>query len=365
MKIFSTNQMKVKSLIQKTDLLVGSDLLVNLHEIQQFKNEAFSSFLLLSDKNVFALFGNKVINSLKKLKKEVVVSLLKPGEIAKNTNNISEIVKPFFQHGFDQQSAIISLGGGVVSDIGGFLASILLRGIPAIHIPTTLLAQIDAAIGGKTGVNIVLSKSIMFKNMLGTIKQPKIIISDVETLQTLPEKEITNGLGEMVKYWVGWGRPTKYQISKIKYKRGMKILCEVVDMCQKIKLDIVKNDPWETKGIRQNLNLGHTVGHALEGLGRGKWTHGECVAIGIVAAAKISKELDLIQNDSLEEISNFIKVCGLPTKINNISVGQILEIMKMDKKGGNFVLIKHIGKLQTNMKVPKELITKVLQEIIL
>ena len=135
-----------------------------------------------------------MIASLENLGKPIVISIIPPGEKEKSLTSISRIIKPFFQQGFDKNACLISLGGGVVTDLGGFLASIMLRGISCIHIPTTLLGQIDAAIGGKTGVDFWVLKKSMFKNMIGTFHQPRLVISDIDTLATLPQKEIFNGL---------------------------------------------------------------------------------------------------------------------------------------------------------------------------
>lgn len=186
----------------QTDCIVGTDLLANLHKIPAVGKKNFSAFLILTDKTVFNLYGKLVSDSLSKLNKKVIFSVIKTGEKQKNIRALPGMVKPFFDQGFDRNACLVALGGGVITDIGGFLASILLRGIELINIPTTLVGQIDAAIGGKNGVNF-LSKSCMYKNMIGTFKQPSLVISDVDTLTTLPKKEILTSLGEIVKYWIG------------------------------------------------------------------------------------------------------------------------------------------------------------------
>ncbi len=356
--------------VQTTDYIIGSNLLANLHKLKQFRKNNYSSFLLLSDRSIFNLYGEKVVTSLRKLDKPVITSLIEPGEKYKDLSVIEKIVQPYFQHGFDRNTALVALGGGVITDLGGFIASILLRGIDAVYLPSTLLCQIDAAIGGKTGVDLSLSDGIMLKNMLGTIVQPKIVISDVDTLLTLPKKEILNGLGEMTKYWAGWGIPTIRQlntIASLASTPGVERdeLIKIVSICQEIKINIVQKDPYEKLGLRQKLNLGHTIGHAIEGSSADKICHGQAVAIGLAAISKLSVLKGLLTKNTYNQIIMQLKKLGLPTTISGIEKQKVLQVLKHDKKGGTFVLIKDIGKLQTGVRVETELIEKVLAEVIL
>ncbi len=368
MKIFFDQSTTIILPPQKTDYLIGSDLIGNLHTINDIKNKQYTKFLILSDRVVFALFNNQVIQSLKKINRNVLVSTIIPGERAKNISNISSIIKPFFHKGFDRNSCLIALGGGVTTDLGGFIASILLRGIDCIYIPTTLLNQVDGAIGGKTGVDFWQTKSLMYKNMLGTIRQPNMVISDLDTLQTLPEREVKSGLGEMVKYWIGWGIPTVDQLSDIfnnlhnLTKRD--VLVKVIVNCQKIKLGIIQKDPFDTLGLREKLNLGHTIGHAIEAAALGQLSHGESVAIGLVAAAKTSLLKGILTKENYEKIKKTILKLGLPTKAKKLDKQKIIAALKLDKKAGKFVLIENIGKLKTGIIVEEKLINKVLTEII-
>src|SRR3989338_4159006 len=187
---------------QVTNYIIGSDILGNLHELEQIKQLDAHNFLLLTDSSVNKFYGEKTTQSLRKLGKPLVSSVIQPGEQAKSLNEIPKILQPFFSHGCNRSSVLIALGGGVITDLGGFIASILLRGIRLINIPTTLLAQIDASIGGKTGVDFWLDEKTMYKNMLGRIEQPRLVISDIDTLSSLPKREYISGLGEMIKYWV-------------------------------------------------------------------------------------------------------------------------------------------------------------------
>ena len=385
MKIISLMQSKISLLPQKTDYIIGSNLLANLHRIINLKANNFSSFLLLSDRTVFNLHGKRVITSLEKMGKSVTTSVISPGEDEKCLNSLSHIIEPFFRQEFNRNACLISFGGGVLTDLGGFLASILLRGISSIYIPTTLLSQVDAAIGGKTGVDFWLTKNFMLKNMIGTIRQPKMVISDVDTLATLPKKEILNGLGEMVKYWIGFGKPTlkhlglctnalhqREVVSKAiktparwpKDSWQVEELAKIISLCQHIKIEIVKKDPFDKLHIREKLNLGHTIGHAIEGVSNGKLSHGQTVAIGSVVAAKISVLKGLLNINTYKTIVKTIQQLGLPVSIRRIDTKQVVSMLKFDKKDGTFVLIKNIGQPIANVRVENNIIEKALMEVI-
>ncbi|MBM3283266.1 3-dehydroquinate synthase [Candidatus Gottesmanbacteria bacterium] len=378
--------------VQKTDHIIGVDLLGNLDQIIQLRDYEFSRFLILSDAHVFKLYGQIVVKALKKLGKPITISTIAAGENSKKIERVKQIVKPYFHNGLDRSSCLVSLGGGVVTDLGGFIASILLRGIPNINIPTTLLGQVDAAIGGKTGVDYWFSKMKMCKNMIGTFNQPNLVISDIETLKTLPEDEILNGLGEIIKYWIGWGSPSLRQLklgantflkSKKNSKssktpprwpasncvavsgtpRMVKELVKTISICQKIKIAIVQKDPFDQLGIRQKLNLGHTIGHALEGATNGMLSHGQAVAIGLAATARISLWKNLLKEKTYHLIINTIQEIGLPTntskEIGSLLQANLFRTLRSDKKGGNFVLIKDIGKLKIGIPVEEEIINKI------
>lgn len=367
MQIFSEQKITVKQRDEHSHILVGTDLLGNLHTIPFWEKNQFSSFLLLADKAVYALYGKKIVSSLKKLKKPVSISCIPQGEKSKNFRQAPQFLKPFFESKLSRESCLISLGGGVATDIGGFFASVLLRGIAAIHIPTTLLGQVDAGLGGKSGMDFWFSDDRMYKNMIGIIKQPLLVISDVDTLFSLPSFEIQNGLGEMVKYWVGWGIPDPSQLAKIRDLKNQKkaILAHIIALCQRIKLDIVKKDPMETVRERHTLNLGHTFGHALEGVSRGKLSHGEAVSIGLVGAAKLSCYKGILPKNTYNEIRATVASLGLPEKSQKLPMKDILAALSLDKKSGTFVLIRDIGTLETGVRVEASLVKKVLGEIML
>ncbi len=316
------------------------------------------------------MHGEKLLSLLKKNKRRVEISLIEPGESSKDLANLDKIIKPFFKNTIKRNTHLLSFGGGVVTDIGGFIASILLRGIPQVSIPTTLLAQTDASIGGKNGMNMKIDGKT-YKNMVGTFSQPKIVLSDIDLLKTLPEREWRSGLGEIAKYSLGWGTPTINQLKAIKTPGRWPLdsfqveeLVKTISICQKLKLDVIKNDPDDKLHIRETLNFGHTIGHAVEGASSGKLSHGEAVSIGLVAASFISTKMGFITEGLRRENILFLKSLTLPTIAKNIKVNDVKMLMSQDKKGGTFVLLKGRKNLVTNVPVPETIITEALKEII-
>lgn len=367
MQIFSEQKITTKQEEEHSHILVGADLLANLHTLPFLQKNQFSHFLLLADKTVYALYGKRILSALKKLKKLITISCIPQGEKSKNFRKAHEFLKPFFESKMSRESCLISLGGGVTTDIGGFFASILLRGIHTVHIPTTLLGQIDASLGGKSGMDFWISDNRMYKNMIGIIRQPSYVISDVDTLFSLPSPEIRNGLGEMVKYWIGWGIPIPIELAQIKNlkKQRATTLAHIITVCQKIKLDIVKKDPMEILGERYKLNLGHTLGHALEGVSGGKLSHGEAVSIGLIGAAKLSYYKGILNQNVYNEIHTTLLALGLPVHSQKLPMKDLLISLSLDKKNGTFVLIRDIGKLETGVTVETSLVKKVFEEIML
>lgn len=365
MNIYSKNKVALTPRNQPTEYIIGSDLLNNLFNLPVFNTNS-SGFILVSDTNVFKLYGHIILKSLNKLNKKIISITIPSGERYKTYSEAGNIITCLLKRHVNRNFCLISLGGGVVSDIGGFVASILFRGIKLIQIPTTLLAQIDASLGGKTGVDYPVLDKLMYKNILGTFYQPSCVISDLDTLQTLPKSEILNGLGEMVKYWVGWKKP---EIAKIllveKLISNPVFMSKIILDCQKTKLKTVVLDPYDNLHIREKLNLGHTIGHAIEGASLGKLSHGQSVAIGLVASATISLKSKLLSKVKYDLIIEKIKELGLPASAKNIELKLVLDALNFDKKVGTYVLITDIGKLITGEVVRKELILKVLQDIIL
>ena len=290
--------------------------------------------------------------------KELISIILPDGESYKSKDSLDSIYAQLLQNKADREITLIALGGGVIGDITGFAAATYMRGVNFIQIPTTLLSQVDSSVGGKTGINHPLGK-----NMIGAFYQPKCVISDMDVLKTLPSRELSAGLAEVIKY--GLIRDNKFfewLESHIQYLMEMnpKYLIEAVQRSCENKAAVVEADEFES-GIRAILNLGHTFGHAIEvAQGYGNWLHGEAVGAGMVMAAKLSQSMGWLADKDVGRIVALIKKAGLPTEPPKISVKKYMELMMLDKKTKdgqiNLVLQKSIGDaVLTNQYDPKKL----------
>lgn len=256
---------------------------------------------------------------------------------------------------------IVAFGGGVVGDLAGYVAAAYKRGIPYVQVPTTFLAQIDSAIGGKTAVDLSVGK-----NLVGAFYQPKLVYSDAAVLSTLKPRQIRNGLAEAVKYGVICDKKLFDYLARNYQRlldRDIPILQEVVVRCSRIKAEVVCRDEKETKGIRTILNFGHTIGHAIEAAGGYRlYHHGEAVALGMRAAAEISVAYGMMRRMDAAALNQLLSAIGLPEKIEKVRLEDILRLMQHDKKfqGGTtrFVLAKGIGGVQVVDDVPLALIQK-------
>ena len=260
---------------------------------------------------------------------------------------------------------IIALGGGVVGDLAGFVAAIYKRGVPYIQVPTTLLAQIDSSIGGKTAIDLETGK-----NLVGAFYQPSLVFADTKVLKTLSQRQIRNGLAEAIKYGIiGDTKLFAYiEANHQKFLKGdIKVLNFIVRRCAQIKAKIVAADEKETKGLRTVLNFGHTVGHAVEAAGRyDQYHHGESVGLGMRVAARISVSMGLLAASQELRINQLITSVGLPEKIVGVRLAKILDLMRHDKKftaGHNrFVLARKIGQVNVVKDIPAKIITQAIQD---
>ena len=318
-----------------------------------------------SSNNVF----NEFIKSMKKLTSSVVLIDIPGGDQSKNIEQLNKIMEKALASEIDRQSVIIAFGGGVVGDIAGFAASILLRGINFIQIPTTLLSQVDSSVGGKTGIN-----SNMGKNLIGSFHQPLAVLTDTSILKTLPDREFRAGFAEVIKYglikdlnFFNW---LKQEYESI-FNHDKNNLQTVISKSCKIKAEIIKND--EKEGAeRALLNLGHTFAHAIESFGNfdGRVIHGEAVSIGICLAFRLSNKLCLCSKDETEKVVNLFQKSKLPTSLNDIELSfttsEMIEKFKFDKKNRQkkltFILNKKIGEsfIKHNMNV--SILTQFLNE---
>jgi 3-dehydroquinate synthase len=310
------------------------------------------------------LYGNM-------LEKSATESVLSPiflevpeGEQNKSLEWAGKLYTQLIDIQVERTTPILALGGGVIGDLAGFVAATYMRGVPLVHVPTTLLAQVDSSIGGKTAVNHGSSK-----NMIGAFYQPGLVLDDISTLRSLPEKEIENGLAETIKYGIirdkGLFELIESNILQIK-KLDEKLIEEIVFRCAAIKAEVVEKDEKDT-GLRNILNYGHTVGHAVETVSKFKIKHGEAVAIGMVAAGMISNKMGLLPASELYRIKSVIIKAGLPAAFWNLDVTDILQAMTHDKKrvAGKMrmVLNINIGEVILNDDVSTQLVEQVLKEM--
>lgn len=304
---------------------------------------------LRSYSSVYMVYDANVAEHVAKIKKHVKSSLpLEISEAAKTMDTVLKIDRWLLQEGADRKSIVLAVGGGTTSDLAGFAASIYRRGIAYANVPTTLLAQVDASIGGKTGANLD-----SYKNMLGVIRQPEFTYICPRTLDTLPRRDFISGAAEMLKTFI-IADETRYEeaVLAIRTQDSSKI-GELIEAAAEIKAKIVRKDETE-QGLRRVLNLGHTYGHAIEWLQLSHavsrpLTHGEAVAIGIVQAAKISEQKGYAKAGLAAKIANDFQACGLPTALP-CAEEDLEDAIKKDKKseGGkiHFVMIRKIGKVK-------------------
>jgi 3-dehydroquinate synthase len=294
---------------------------------------------LVTDRKVGALYGDRTSTTLKEAGFEVSNHSIEPGEPSKSFNAAAELCADFALHGVNRRSFVVALGGGVIGDLAGFVASIYYRGIPVVHIPTTVMSQVDSSVGGKTAINLGAGK-----NLVGTFHQPVAVIADTKTLGTLGKREWNEGFAEVIKYGVIRERALLAEL-----RQGTWNLQELVRRCVAIKASFVEEDEKELTGSRALLNFGHTLGHAIEAVaGYGTFLHGEAVALGMVAAANLSAKRAGLPEAEVEELLNTIKQFDLPTKLpRQFSQSEILKKVFADKKFADgqirFVIISRLG----------------------
>jgi len=302
-----------------------------------------SRLLVVTNPTIAKLYLDKTVSVLRDAGFSVESFQIPDGEEYKNLETLESIFEFLIRNNFDRQCGLVALGGGVVGDIVGFAAACYLRGVPFVQVPTTLLAQVDSSVGGKTAVNHALGK-----NLIGAFYQPRYVCIDVDVLASLPEREYVAGLAEVIKY--GIIRDRKFfewlkERSSALRDRDPEALTHAVTLSCQIKANIVELDERESS-VRAYLNYGHTLGHAVENLaGYGAIKHGEAVAIGMVAAARISETLGLCNDDDISEIVQLLEDLGLPVDLPKYSVQSYLEIMLRDKKvkSGTLRLILNRG----------------------
>lgn len=310
---------------------------------------------IVTDSNVAELYGREVESLLSSCCREISTYVLPAGEEHKNLDEIKKLYEHLILHKLDRQDLLIALGGGVTGDMTGYAAATYLRGIRFVQIPTTLLAQVDSSIGGKTGVDFD-----QYKNMVGAFHQPSLVYMNLGCLSSLSPEQFVCGMGEILKH--GLIRDASYYEWTIQHMwdiqdRDMETLFHMISESCKIKRQVVENDPTE-QGERALLNFGHTIGHAIEKLKNFQLLHGQCVALGCVAAAYISWKRGYLTEEEFYEIRDMNVGFDLPISFDGISSQAIVEATKHDKKMAagqiKFILLKKPGKAYIDTTVTEE-----------
>ena len=329
-------------------IYIGNNIIDN---IDNFHAEYFNkrSKIIIYDKRLSSSIHLKKL--IKKLGKKTNSIAVPSGEKSKSVETLNTIYNKLFSNNMDRDSVLYAFGGGVIGDLSGFAAATYMRGIDYVQLPTTLLSQIDSSVGGKTAIN-----SSFGKNLIGSFYQPKLVLIDINTLESLPKKQMLSGYAEMIKYGLINNKKFYLWLEKNGKKiidKSKKELEYGIYICCKSKANIVAKDEKE-KGQRALLNLGHTFGHAFERLSNfSNFTHGEAIAVGTIIAFKYSYELNYCKENDLKRVYNHFKEIKLPYKIthlfkNNLKANQIVNTMKLDKKTINniikLILVRGIGK---------------------
>lgn len=323
------------------------------------------NFCIVTDTHVEPLYAEKVKRILTEVAARVSVFVFEAGEKNKNLNTVQQLYKALIENKLDRRSIVVALGGGVVGDLSGFGAATYLRGIDFIQIPTTLLSQVDSSVGGKTGVDFD-----QYKNMVGAFHQPRLVYMNMNTLKSLPPVEFACGMGEVLKTGLICDADFyEYVLEEYEAIRALdpQALAKMIRRCCEIKAGVVERDPKE-KGERALLNLGHTIGHAVEKLKDFQLLHGQCVAIGLVAAAYISQQRGLLTEEEYKKIREGCLLYDLPVRVDGLDENEVLAATKKDKKMDQgqvkFILMKGIGSSFIDHTVSDEDLLKGIREIL-
>ena len=358
-------KLRVELAERSYDIAIGRGCLGSLGgAIKDALPDVGGQVMVISNPTVFELYGEPVMDSLRVAGFEPTEVIVPDGEQYKGLIWIEKIYTAMLKQRLDRKSIVVALGGGVIGDMAGFAAATYMRGIRFVQVPTTLLAQVDSSVGGKTGVNHPLGK-----NMIGAFWQPSLVWMDMEVLKSLPSNELLAGIGEVIKYGVIWDRDFfDFLTTRMDDILSLKldVLAEVIRKSCAIKAEVVSRDEREG-GLRAILNYGHTMGHAIETLtGYTKHLHGEAVAMGICLEARLSEQMGIMKSGGADEVAALIKSYGLPCDMPEglSSAGDMIEAMALDKKTVEgqlmFILPESIGKVRVNEPVSAEDISKLL-----
>ena len=345
------------------DILIGRDLLSDVGTRCR-KLGLGRRCAIITDSNVARHYGKETQQALEAAGFQTTIITIPSGEKSKSLKYVGECYEAMAAHRIERKSFVVALGGGVVGDLAGFVAASYLRGIPFVQIPTTLLAQVDSSVGGKTGINLPAGK-----NLVGAFYQPRLVLCDLATLDSLPEREFRAGMAEVIKYGIIYDAAFFRRLEKEMQSamdREPETLGKIVARCCAIKADVVSQDETES-GLRAILNFGHTIGHAIEATaGYGKYLHGEAISIGQVLAARLSQKVLGLPEQDNERIRGLLNRAGLPTeaRFTTSQKQKLMAAMKLDKKvsGGEikFVLARRIGEVEFGQRVPEREVFSVL-----
>jgi 3-dehydroquinate synthase len=343
------------------DILIGAGLLDLAESYRGLPVGAVAA--IVTNETVAPLLADRLSGALRSTFPHVQLIVLPDGESHKTLATLNTIFDAMLSAACDRKTIVFALGGGVVGDMAGFAAACYMRGVPYVQVPTTLLAQVDSSVGGKTAVNHPLGK-----NMIGVFNQPLRVVIDLDVLDTLPAREFSAGLAEVIKYgpiadesflrWIETNLPALIDRDRAALRHAVRRSCE-------IKADIVARDEREA-AVREVLNFGHTFGHAIEsGLGYGEWLHGEAVGCGMVMAADLSRRLGLIDRDYAARIAGVVERAGLPVRGPRLGSARYLELMRVDKKARDgeirFVVIEAPGRAGIRT-APDALVAQVIED---
>lgn len=365
-----TNIVTIDLGLRSYDIYIGSSLLYRFADFVPEELEG-RKFFIVTDKNV-EKYAQTIKNLILEEKAECAeVLTLNAGEQTKSFKTVEQVTDWLLESGVNRDSYIIAVGGGVIGDVTGFCASVMLRGVPYIQVPTTLLAQVDSSVGGKTGINTKRGK-----NLVGSFYQPAAVVVDIDTLKSLPNRELLAGYAEVVKYglindlsFFTWLESNGKDVCSIEENA----VSHAIEVSTKAKAMIVEVDETEL-GQRALLNLGHTFGHALETAAGydGRLLHGEAVAIGMVMAFDLSVRMGICEQADLERVQKHLEDLGMPTRASyirpslNATVDELVDIMRLDKKVKKgklrFILANGIGEAFIEEEVPENLVKEVLKD---
>lgn len=335
----------VNAASHRYDILIGNNL---LNQFDLFAPHMGKKVAIITNETVAQWYLSPLETMLRKHQIDVFSVILPDGEQYKNHDSLNQIYDALLANHADRKTTLIALGGGVIGDMTGFAAATYQRGVPFIQIPTTLLSQVDSSVGGKTAINHPRGK-----NMIGAFYQPRLVLADLDTLATLPEREFAAGMAEVIKYallgdadflvWLENHLPKIQQLEP-------QLLAQMVAHCCQMKADIVAEDETE-QGVRAHLNLGHTFGHAIEAhMGYGNWLHGEAVAAGMILAAELSVQLGSLKTEDVARIAQIIQAAKLPILPPQFAFDDWIAHMRHDKKVEHgkmrFITLQRLGAAQ-------------------